>query len=584
MNRKGSKFKIKSSDISEIKSTVNSAHPGLKKFDMKYSHLILIISSLFVILDAASIEPQRINLDENELKGLNDEKIGDDLKEWVDEKGNDDSGSTSRASPTTTSPSESNASLSDSVIFSSNSITTPASTSTASLADSGNCSGSESPDSSLKESSMSASTIDSNSPEIKMKKVSFNDTVISKTFSSPPEFDFDILISLGDALHGKDFKLVSKLMSQIPDLKITYPRSNFSALSLISKWARNRAQGKLGLSDPLAFFSAFVNGTHRKLAAGYFLALNLFQPKIQCEVISKIIENASHLRGIILINSIYYKLDESVIQLLLDSGAILNFKESPDNYPFGSLPSFSKAKGDIEFQNPTSESLFLNFRENFSSYKSWSSSCSKDNEVNFLYGMMESISQPLEIGTFKVAFENYKPEIVMALINNCPSPAMVNYHLAHLLANNPEKQVGYPKIESLVDSHLVFDRLSNGFADLIALAYLSKLSSSDQVSMISEFLSKTKIFEPLNLDNPRTITTKSDPRFVNETGLYELPISSADVFLLTACKSNISNEAFSLIWDICKGVRSGPFLIVKKKALEIATTKNMTGKINIMSA
>lgn len=512
---------------------------------MKSLNFFLLLAALFAAIDSALIAPSIDILRDSELKNT----TGNDIAELLMD----------------------------------NNVEGDCSSST-SLTDSPTCSGTNTP-SLLKESTSSIGTLESSpstESEQSPRKVSFSPSTVSPAVPSTSDFD-QKLIALDEALH-QNSKATLKLLSSISDWKRTHAQGNFSALSLLSRRARKRFEGSLMLKDPLTFFRDFVYGSHRKLAAGYFVALSMFHPIIQSGIIGRIVENAPHLRGIVLLKSIYFKLNEAVIQSLFDSGSIINFDEPEDYYPLGFLPSFSKPKGDFEFQIPVSKSFFMNFRENGPLLHSeWASKISTEPETNFLYGMMESVITTTEIGALRIAFENYKPEIVTALIEACPSPVMANYHLAHLLAKNPEKQAGYPQFESLVDSQIVFDRLSSGFSDLIALAYLSRLSASDQVSIIAEFLSKTKIFSPTHLSVSQTTTEKTDTQYNNETAIYELPNNPADVFFLTACKSNISDAAFALIWNVCKNITTKPFLIAKKKALEIATTENMLGKIGIMN-
>lgn len=393
------------------------------------------------------------------------------------------------------------------------------------------------------------------------------------------KFDRKLLIALGDALHFKDHVLASKIIDSIPNWKMAFQGSNFSVLSLIVSKSKKRYLGKLFRPDALEYFKYLIGGQLKFFSGGYFLALSLFHPMIQTQVISLLIENAPNLRGLILINSIYYNLHESVFNLLIDCGAAINFAESVNVSTLKSFPDFDQSTND---QVSVSKNLFMNFFEKSSSFSYWERKISLDPEVNFLYGMVE-VDLPNEIGVLRVAFEDYSSEVVMKLVELSPMPALTKYHLAHLLAKSPEKRSGYPAIESLVDSNLVLNRMRAGESDLVALAFLSVESTADQVQIITEFLSKTTIFTYPGVSNDRTFIYQPSKDIIDQSGIPEFPLSPAHVFFLTACKCNIADDAFALVWNVCKNIRSKNFAIAKRNASDWAISKRLNRKIEIMS-
>ena len=402
----------------------------------------------------------------------------------------------------------------------------------------------------------------------------------SSTASNVSKFDQKMLVSLDEALRSKNYSLSIKLIQCIPNWKMTFQNCNFSVLSLIAKFGKKKFIGKLDRSDSLDIFEPLISGNQGRATGGYFLALSLFNPTIQFQVMSKLIENASNLRGVLLMNSIYFNLHESVINLLINSGAIINFEESDKASLLKSLPSYSNDSSVAQVS--ITKRFFMNFSNGQPLFPSWERHTSPEPEINFLMGMFEA-GLPEEIGALRAAFENYSPVIVMKLIGLSPLTQMTKYHLAHLLAKNPEKQSGYPAIESLVDSQLVFDRLNNGESDLVSLAYLSALSTSDQVRAVSEFLKNTKMFESPRISNDKTLSFNTSKDFRSQYDIYELPSNPAHVFFLTACKWNISDEAFALLWKICKNINNKLFYSSKNIAMKWALANNLFGKVQIMS-
>lgn len=422
---------------------------------------------------------------------------------------------------------------------------------------------------------------DSYSPSISIK-------TISPVPASPKEFfetelsDQDHIKAFSSAIREKDFTLAINHLKQISNWKMTLDNSNVSVLSFICKYVKSKFLGKLNHPRAMEIFAPLLEGKHSKLSGGYIAALSLFRADIQREVMSRLISSAPHLRGFLLQISIYYKLNESVIKMLLDSGALINFVGRIDFNPLHGIPSLRSNNSQHQF--PLTQRFFMNFNEPIHFYDDFSRRTSPDAEVNFLMGMIQDCV-PDEIGVLRVAFENYKPEIVMALIDNSPVPLMTNYHLAHLIAKAgpPASNNPYPPIESLVDPRIVFDRLSNGESDLIALAYMSFLSGADQNLMIDQFMAKTKIFQSHNLHNPRTISNSTTKSFAQHTGLSELPSSPADVFLLTACKWNVDDQVFRKIYSACEKIANRQFWVAKSAALKWATKNNLTGKIEILA-
>ena len=435
------------------------------------------------------------------------------------------------------------------------------------------------------ESSLTSSdSSTSNSPITSPKSsTTTSSTALSITSSTAPivisKFDQKLLIALSDALRSKDRALASKLINSIPNWKMTFQVSNFSVLSLILSSDKKRYLGKLFRSDALEYFKSLIRGQRRNFAGGYFLALSLFHPMIQTQVMNLLIENAPNLRGVFLINSIYYNLHESVFDMLVGSGATINFVESDNVSTLKSLPNFDPSADEQVF---ITKSLFMNYSEKRSTFSSWERRTSLDAEVNFLYGMVE-VDLPEELGALRVAFKDYSPEVVMKLVELSPMPSLTNYHLAHLLAKNPEKRSVYPAIESLVDSNLVFNRLMTGESDLVAVALLSTQSTPYQVQIITEFLSKTTIFAHPRVNNDQTIIYQTSKDFMDQSGIPEFPSSPAHVFFLTACKCNIDDEAFALIWSVCKNIRSKHFAIAKKNASDWAISNRLNGKFEILS-
>lgn len=400
------------------------------------------------------------------------------------------------------------------------------------------------------------------------------------TFSN---FDQIMLASLSNVISLKTTKsnhISAKLINCIPNLKMTFRRSNFSVLSLIASLAKKRFLGQLIRSEALEYFRPLISGNGRKFAGAYFLGLSLFHPTIQIQVMTLLIENAPNLRGILLINSIYYNLHEDVFNLLISAGATINFSENDHAVsPLRFLPNYDKYS---EEQVPISKRLFMNYYERTVQADSWVRNTSLDSELNFIYGMLE-VGLPDEMGVLRVAFENYSPRAVMKLVEISPMPLFTNYHLAHLLAKSPEKSVGYPAIESLVDFKLVFDRLIAGETDIVGLACLSAITPFDQVQVITEFLSKTTIFRFPKINNDQIIIYPTSLEVMEQSGIPEFPLSPANVFFLTSCKFNIADEAFALIWNVCKNVNSKQFILAKKYASEWADSKVLIGKVEIMS-
>ena len=286
--------------------------------------------------------------------------------------------------------------------------------------------------------------------------------------------------------------------------------------------------------------------------------------------------------------AIYYRLDGKVVSHILGSGAVINFGNNDELSLLTSLPSLDpKTKYDLQtVQVPVSRNFFMNFFDAapLSNLRVWERKVSTDPEEIFLQGMLTG-GVPEECGAFKVALNYYCPGIVKGLMKISPNHEMKNYHLAHFLALNPEKQKMYPVIESLVSQELVFDRLRNGFSDIVALALMKNLSPPDQVSIIDQFLSKTTIFHytQLNTANPRTITTVNSTEFSEKTGIYELPSSPAHTFFLAACKSDLADEAFMKIFETCRNIQTKFFLFSRRSALEWFKLKELKDKVGLLS-
>lgn len=403
----------------------------------------------------------------------------------------------------------------------------------------------------------------------------------------PSKSDQDLLLALNDALHCKNVSEVIFCVESISNWKLTFANSNFSVLSLLSRHARPQTLGTLYHQNAVEIFKPLLEGNHHKLSGGYFYALALFKPSIQRNIINRLIHKIPHLRGVLLLVAIYYRLDVKAVSLILGSGAVINFGNDDEISLLTSLPSLDpKTKYDLQTaQVPVSRSLFMTFFDTpLSSFREWERKVSADPEEIFLSGMLTG-GLPEECGAFKVALNNYCPGIVKGLMKISPNHEMKNYHLAHFLALNPEKQKQYPVIERLVSQELVFDRLRNGFSDVVALALVKNLSPSDQVSMIDEFLSKTTIFNytPLNNPNPRTITTINSKEFSEKTGIYELPSSPAHTFFLAACKSDLSDEAFMKIFEACRNIQTKFFRFSRRSALKWFKFKELKDKVELLS-
>lgn len=516
---------------------------------MKVSSLFLIAPALFIAITASPVtsstkspsHSSKLYLSELEIEELL-AKNGKELETWINEKR-----------------------LEYDIIYES-SLTSGDSASSKST------SPIPSPKSSVTNSPKSSSTSSTISSSTPSPKTSFTASTISN-------FDQKMLVSLGDSIRARNNKLTAKLINCIPNWKMTFKRSNFSVLSLIAMLAKKKYLGQLIRSDALEYFRPLITGKAKKFACAYFLTLSLFHPTIQTQVMNLLIKNAPNLRGILLINSIYYNLHENVFNLLITSGANINFVESDYVSPLRSLPSFDNT---TEEQVPITKRLYMNYSEKMPCYDSWTRNTSLDAEMNFVYGMLE-VGLPDEMGALRVAFENYSPNVVMKLVELSPMPLLTNYHLAHLLAKNPEKRAGYPSIESLVDFQLALNRLMAGESDLVGLAYLSTMASSDQVQVISEFIRKTIIFRYPFINKDQTFVYPASNEVKEQFGIPELPFNSASVFFLTACKCNIDDEAFALIWNVCKNVNNKPFILAKKYASDWASTNGLLGKTQIMS-
>ena len=393
------------------------------------------------------------------------------------------------------------------------------------------------------------------------------------------------LLELSEALHYKNFKEAVKILATISNWKMTHSLGNFSALSEISRYARSKFLGKLNHSDASVLFRPLLKGSNTKLAGGYISALALFHHEIQSDIMARLINSARSLRGYLLQTSIYYQLHPYVIGMLLDSGAMINIQDDHDEPTnIRGLPSNGqkcKSDLDIDIQMSVSKRFFMNFHDNKHLFASWEQQKPNDAEFKFLLGMLESA--PEENGVLRAAFEKYSPKIVKSLVDLSPFVQMANYHLAHLIAKNPEKKAGYPEIETLVDQQIMRQRITNGESDLVALALVSQLHASEQYELITEFLSKTDIFTRAALSNPQTLVRDTSTEFQTETGLYELPYSPADVFFLTACKWNIDDAAFAELYKSCVNIHTRAFLIAKNSALDWAQKNNLTGKIEIMT-
>lgn len=416
----------------------------------------------------------------------------------------------------------------------------------------------------------SESRVASNSP-----KVSFN-------LSPSDRFEQKLLISMNDAIENKNFGLTLKFMKSIRNWKMTASRNNFSVLSLIYRNGKGRFNGRLNHPQVHKIFDPLFTGKNYKLATGYLAALSLFKASVQAAVIQKCIDCAPHLRGVLLQVAIYYRLHESVIRILLDSGPIIRF-HNDYNVP-SPLHTFPSMKGHTQ-QVPSRPNFFMNFFCQPKLNLGITKYTSPDAEINFLYGMVAEDDLITEIGSFRVAFETYSAQTVLSLMNLSPYAEMTKYHLAHLLALYPEKQDNYPNIDTLVDSSLLFERLSNGESDIIALAYLSKMNADFQIEAIENFLTKTRIFLPAthHQNDGRFIVKKSSEDFAARTGIYELPSAPSHILLLTACKWNITDTAFEMIFDKCKLNRTRNFFIASGNALKWAQEHGSEKKIEILS-
>lgn len=399
----------------------------------------------------------------------------------------------------------------------------------------------------------------------------------------------ELLLSFSDAIRSNSFNEAVRLLKRIPDWKETKARSNFSVLSEISTYARNRCLGRLHLHrrDALNIFKPLLRGKHMELAGGYLAALALFREEIQMDVMSRLIGLAPTLRGYLLQASIYFKMDSSVISFILSSGASVSIQDEEHRSVSlaGIPPNYRPSSRDPSSpQMAVTRNFFMNFFEGvyFRSISDHSGKSSANPEINFLLGMLESV--PKESGAFRAAFENYSSEIVMALVDLSPYVQMTKYHLAHLIAKNPEKQFEYPQIRDLVEAPIVFDRLMNGQPDLVALVFLSQLEPAEQLQKMSEFLANTQMFSPGFINHPQTTPRTSEPEFESTTGLYELPYNQADIFFLTACKWNIDDEAFARLYEKCSKINTKEFQSAKKALMKFCTMTGLDGKIRILSS
>ena len=381
-------------------------------------------------------------------------------------------------------------------------------------------------------------------------------------------------------IRKKNFKAAVELLGRIQNWKMTQEGSNLSVLSEISKHARKRFLGKLRHRKIMEIFAPLLRGIHKKYAGGYISALALFHPEIQLKIMTILITYSPDLRGFLLQASIYYQMNVEVICLLLNSNAKINVECSNNPASVQGLSSYSRSK-DIEFQIPVNKRFFMNFHESHSFDSCRANHITPDTEVNFLFGMLESA--PKEFGAIRAAFEHYPANIVMALVQLSPFEQMAKYHLAHLLAKYPEKQEGYPPIETLVDSAMVLSRLQCGEADLVALAFLSQLEPIRQLEIMVEFLSKTNIVSRFRLMKPQTLVVDTSIEFNKKTGIYELPLNPVDVFLLTACKWNIDDVAFGKLYLASIHVSTPQFYLAVKFATTWCETNGFDRKKEILS-
>lgn len=394
-----------------------------------------------------------------------------------------------------------------------------------------------------------------------------------------------ILLAFSDTIRSKDFTLAFSMIKRIPDWKATMIGCNFSVLSEISKYARSQFLGKLDRKDALDIFKPLIKGKHMKFAGGYLSALALFRHEIQMEVMTRLIGSAPTLRGYLLQASIYFKIDARVISFILSSGVLINIvdqEEGHSNVSVRGLPSYRHSRDSSAPQMSVTRRFFMSFVEGVTYPPSWCPNISPDAEVNFLLGMLESV--PEECGVLRAAFETYSPEIVMDLIYLSPYARMSKYHLAHLLAKNPNKQFRYPQIEELVEATVVFERLLDGQPDLVALVFLSRLEPATQLEMMSEFLAKTKMFAPARLAKSQTVPLSTEPEFESTTGLFELPYNPADVFFLTACKWNIDDAAFAKLYKASIRISTREFTLAKLAAMKYARNNGLEGKVAILSS
>lgn len=435
--------------------------------------------------------------------------------------------------------------------------------------------------------SSSGSNSPSSIPPPLSTSTSSSDITVS-SLSSPKSnsienFDPKLLTDFHDAIRTKNFELANALVKCIPNWKTTFLPRNCSVLSDFSKYARKQLLGKLKKSDGLFMFAPLIQGANQKLAGGYLSALALYIPDIQLNVISNLICSAPYLIGFVLQSSIYYNLHYSVINFLLTFNPVIKFHKRNYDGPgiLRSIPFIDDESSieDIEAHLSVGKSFFMNFHDGNSVFSSWESFTSSDPEVNFLHGMLESA--PQEIGVMRSAFENYTPDIVMALIDLCPFKEMAKYHLAHLIAKNPEKKAGYPNLSELIKPGNVFERMQNGETDLVALALLSELAPSEQQRKLSEFLSKTNMLQRIHKD--KTLSLNTSPDFFATTGIYELPNNPAHLFFLTACKWNIDDAAFFMLVHYCSRINIKSFLASRELGLKWFVQNNLGNKIKILS-
>ena len=416
-----------------------------------------------------------------------------------------------------------------------------------------------------------------------LSKLSVPSSDASKESIESPSHD-ELLVTFTDAIRQKNYNHAKRLLKIIPNWKMTTQSSNLSVLSVICMYAKDKFLGRLSHPNVIEIFAPLFNGKYKNMSGGYLAALSLFRSDIQVHIVRRLIEIAPHLRGFLLQASIYYSLNESVVELLLKSGAVISFTSNIEFYPLSGIPSLKFNSSSDEQQLTVSPRLFMNFYEPVHFFSGLGGRSTSDPEISFLTGMMENCV-PAEVGVLRVAFESYRPEIFMALFNLSPSPRMSSYHLAHMLAKRgtSPSDSAYTSIDELVAPQIVLKRLIEGKSDLVALVFLSRLPGREQLSIIAQFMAKTKIFDAYHIHNPRTITSTSSKAFKEETGLYELPSSPADVFFLTACKWNIDDEAFELIYRASKKIANRQFWVAKRAALDWATRNNLTRKMDILS-